>query len=58
VTAEEWGAIVGGALDVGSTVYALDAALDLPEGSTKASLEAEIEKHLIEKAELIGLYGR
>ena len=39
-------------------LYALDGILDLPEGSGKAELESEINKHLIEKAELIGTYGR
>ena len=39
-------------------LYALNIVLDLPEGASKADLEAEIEKHLIEKAELVGLYAR
>lgn len=39
-------------------LYALDAKLDLPSTTTAADLEAQIAKHLIEKAELIGLYKR
>ena len=39
-------------------LYALNAVLDLPEGASKTELESEISKHLIEKAELIGLYQR
>jgi len=37
---------------------ALDAMLELPETTRAADLEAEIAKHLIESAELVGLYGR
>lgn len=39
-------------------LYALDILLDLPEGSTKAQVEQAIQGHVIEKAELIGLYSR
>jgi Raf kinase inhibitor-like YbhB/YbcL family protein len=39
-------------------LYALDAMLELASTSGKTELEAEIPKHLIEKAELIGLYAR
>ncbi|MBU6500840.1 MAG: YbhB/YbcL family Raf kinase inhibitor-like protein [Patescibacteria group bacterium] len=39
-------------------LYALDEMLDLPSGSSKSLLEAEIDKHLITQAELVGLYGR
>lgn len=39
-------------------LYALDDVLDLPAESGAEVLLAEIEKHLIDKTELIGLYGR
>ncbi|HUC31260.1 MAG TPA: YbhB/YbcL family Raf kinase inhibitor-like protein [Candidatus Paceibacterota bacterium] len=39
-------------------LYALDAILDLPEGAPVAVLRAEIDKHIITMAELVGLYAR
>ncbi|MBI4086103.1 MAG: YbhB/YbcL family Raf kinase inhibitor-like protein [Candidatus Liptonbacteria bacterium] len=39
-------------------LYALDAVLNLPAGADKNSLEAEINKHLLAEAEIIGLYQR
>ncbi len=39
-------------------LYAIDKTLDLPSGVTKRKLEDEIRKHIIEKAELIGVYSR
>ncbi len=39
-------------------LYALDASLNLEEGAKKEDLEKAIEGHIIEKAELIGLYKR
>ena len=39
-------------------LYALDTNLDLPETTKAADLEAEIERHLIEPTELVGLYER
>ena len=39
-------------------LYALDAALDLPEGASVAALRAAIEEHRIADAELVGTYGR
>ena len=39
-------------------LYALDAMLGLPAGASKTELEAEIEKHLVAQAELIGLYRK
>lgn len=39
-------------------LYAIDTILDLPEGATKTQLEQAIQDHIIEKAELIGLYKR
>jgi Raf kinase inhibitor-like YbhB/YbcL family protein len=39
-------------------LYALDSTLSLQEGSDKASLERAMDGHIIEKAELVGLYRR
>lgn len=39
-------------------LYALDSPLDLPPTTTATALEAEVEKHLLETAELVGLYSR
>lgn len=39
-------------------LYAMDKELDLAEGSDKKELENAMEGHIIEKAELIGLYKR
>lgn len=39
-------------------LFALDAILDLKSGENKSALEAEINKHLIANAELVGLYQR
>tara|TARA_Y100000310_G_scaffold323005_1_gene382816 strand:- start:51 stop:605 length:555 start_codon:yes stop_codon:yes gene_type:complete len=39
-------------------LYALDAALDLKEGSDKAALEQAMDGHIIESSELIGNYKR
>lgn len=39
-------------------LYALDALLELPTTATAKELEAEIEKHLIESADMVGLYER
>ncbi|MFA7659480.1 MAG: YbhB/YbcL family Raf kinase inhibitor-like protein [Candidatus Gastranaerophilaceae bacterium] len=39
-------------------LYAIDKTLDLTGGATKAQLENEIKNHIIEKAEIIGLYKR
>ena len=39
-------------------LYALDSPLDLPDETTATELETEIEKHLLETAELVGLYTR
>lgn len=39
-------------------LYAIDTVLDLAEGATKAQVENAIKDHIIEKAELIGLYKR
>lgn len=40
------------------TLYALDVPLDIPPGATKGILLTEMEEHVIEKAELVGKYGR
>lgn len=39
-------------------LYALDSMLDLDESATKADVEQAMQGHLIEKAELIGLYKK
>jgi Raf kinase inhibitor-like YbhB/YbcL family protein len=39
-------------------VYALDKEIDLKEGSTKKELLEEIDGHVIETTQLIGLYSR
>ena len=39
-------------------LYALDADLDLEEGSTKEDIEAVMAGHIIESAELMGTYER
>ena len=39
-------------------LYALDAMLNLPEGSAKKQVEAAMKNHIIAKTELIGLYKK
>jgi Raf kinase inhibitor-like YbhB/YbcL family protein len=39
-------------------LYALDTELSLPDGSKKAEIEAAMDGHVLEKAELIGLYQK
>ena len=39
-------------------LYALDAELDLPEGTSKADLERAMEGHVLEQATLMGKYSR
>lgn len=39
-------------------LYALDKAFDLPEGLTKAQLKMEIQNHIMEKAQVMGIYSR
>ena len=39
-------------------LYALDTTLNLPKTSTKAGLEQAMQPHVIEKAELIGLFSK
>lgn len=39
-------------------LYALDTMLSLPAGSSKATVERTIEGHVLDSAELIGLYNR
>ena len=38
--------------------YALDSELNLDEGVTKAQVEKEMKNHVIDSAELIGLYSK
>jgi Raf kinase inhibitor-like YbhB/YbcL family protein len=40
------------------TLYALDSELELDESAGKAELEAAMKGHILEKAELIGLYSK
>ena len=39
-------------------IYALDAMLNLPEGSAKNQVESAMKNHIIAKTELIGLYKK
>lgn len=39
-------------------IYALDCELDLPQNSNKKQIEQAIQNHLIDQAELLGLYSR
>ncbi len=39
-------------------IYSLDKKLDLPQGISKGELEKAIKGHILDKAELIGLYNR
>ncbi|MCM8781826.1 MAG: YbhB/YbcL family Raf kinase inhibitor-like protein [Candidatus Omnitrophica bacterium] len=39
-------------------IYALDAILGLKEGVTKTDLEKAMQGHILDKAELIGLYKK
>jgi Raf kinase inhibitor-like YbhB/YbcL family protein len=39
-------------------LYALDTQLDLPEGSTKAAVEAAMRGHILDQVELVGRYAR
>lgn len=40
------------------TLYALDALLSLPQGSTKEELLQELHPHIIEQTQLVGRYNR
>ena len=39
-------------------IYALDTELDLPEGASKSELEKAMSGHILEQAELVGLYQK
>jgi len=39
-------------------LYALDTTLDLPQNATKQMVEEKMQDHIIDSAELIGLYSR
>lgn len=39
-------------------LYALDTTLDLPQNATKQMVEEKMKGHILDKAELIGLYSR
>ena len=40
------------------TLYALDAKLNLPVGATRAQVEAAMQRHILAKGELVGLFQR
>ena len=40
------------------TAYALDSLLDLPQTTTRAQLEAAMDGHVIESAQIMGTYER
>jgi Raf kinase inhibitor-like YbhB/YbcL family protein len=40
------------------TLYALDAKLNLAVGATRAQVEAAMQKHILARGELVGLYKR
>ena len=39
-------------------LYALDTILDLPEGGHQNELESRAQKHILESAQIVGLYAR
>lgn len=39
-------------------LYALDSALNLSQNATKQMVEEKMQRHILDKAELIGLYSR
>jgi Raf kinase inhibitor-like YbhB/YbcL family protein len=39
-------------------LYALDTSLNLPEGATKAEVEAACQNHILAQGELMGVYDR
>lgn len=39
-------------------LYALDALIELPMGSSKAQLESAMDGHILDKTELVGTYQR
>ncbi|OGH29433.1 MAG: phosphatidylethanolamine-binding protein [Candidatus Levybacteria bacterium RIFCSPHIGHO2_12_FULL_37_9] len=39
-------------------LYALDTILDLPQSATKQMVEEKMQRNIIDRAELIGLYSR
>ena len=39
-------------------VFALDIELDLQEGASLSEIESAMQGHILDKSELIGLYGR
>ena len=40
------------------TLYALDVAVDLPAGATKANLLDAMRGHILAEGQLMGTYGR
>jgi Raf kinase inhibitor-like YbhB/YbcL family protein len=39
-------------------IYALDIKLKLPSRATKSQLDAAVKGHILDRGELVGLYGR
>jgi Raf kinase inhibitor-like YbhB/YbcL family protein len=39
-------------------IFALDSTLDLPQGTTKAEVVAACQGHILDQAELMGVYNR
>jgi hypothetical protein len=39
-------------------IYALDTILDLPQNAIKQMVEEKMQEHILDQAELIGLYSR
>jgi Raf kinase inhibitor-like YbhB/YbcL family protein len=39
-------------------LYALDSMLELPEKATKSEVESAMQGHILDKTELMGIYGR
>lgn len=39
-------------------LFALDTTLDLSEGAQQSEVESRMQKHILESAELVGLYAR
>jgi Raf kinase inhibitor-like YbhB/YbcL family protein len=49
---------IGGAHRYRFTLYALDCVLSLPGGATKRALRRAMQGHILQQAELVGLYTR
>lgn len=49
---------IGGAHRYRFTLYALDCILSLPGGASKRALRRAMQGHILQQAELVGLYAR